>query len=173
MEELERLKNEYKANSEKGKKIAERYSKRMDKNKVAFDAIFHKIWEIEPREENAQNPFASTKEITMKAIKEAKFEDNKEVKTAFLQHEKDYNDFSKLDAKGLELGFKIASLSVCRNDEDDTNKIDGWQFYPISIIAPQQIQEKIKKPMIEAQAKKGEGLFLNSTNIPLEDEERP
>lgn len=171
MEELERLENEYKSNSEKGNEIAERYSQRMDDNKVAFNAIFHKIWEIEPRKENSQNPFASTREITMKAIKEAGFEGNKEVITAFIQHEKDYNDFSKLDAKGLELGLKIASLSVCRNDEEDTNKIDGWQFYPISIIAPQQIQEKIIKPMIEAQAIKGEGLFLNSTNIPLEDED--
>lgn len=171
MEELEILKKEYKANSEKGKGIAERYSKRMDKNKVAFDAIFHKIWEIEPREENAQPPFASTKDITMKAIKEAGFEENKEVVTAFLQHEKDYSDFSKLDAKGLELGFKIASFSVCDYDKPDTNQIDEWQFYPIRIIAPQQIQEKIIKPIIEAQAIKGKGLFANSTNIPLEDEE--
>lgn len=168
MEELERLKNEYKANSEKGKKIVERYSKRMDKNKVAFDAIFHKIWEIEPREENAQNPFASTKDITMKAIKEAGFEESKEVETAFLQHEKDYSDFSKLDAKGLELGFKIASFSICDNDKPNTNNVCEWQFYPIRIIAPQQIQEKIIKPML---AIKGEGLFTNSTNIPLEDEE--
>lgn len=171
MEELEILKKEYKANSEKGKEIAERYSKRMDKNKVVFDAIFHKIWEIEPRTENAQNPFASTKDITMKAIKEAGFEDNKEIVTAFSQHEKDYSDFSKLDAKGLELGFKIASFSVSDYDKPDTNKVDEWQFYPIRIIAPQQIQEKIIKPMIEAQAIKGEGLFTNSTNIPLEDEE--
>ena len=170
MKELEILKKEYKANSEKGKEIAERYSKRMDKNKVAFDAIFHKIWEIEPREENAQNPFASTKDITMKALKEAGFEENKEVVTAFFQHEKDYSDFSKLDAKGLELGFKIASFSVCDCDKPDTNKVDEWQFYPIRIIAPQQIQEKIIKPMIEAQAIKGEGLFTNSTSIPLEDE---
>lgn len=171
MKELEILKKEYKANSEKGKEIAERYSKRMDKNKVAFDAIFHKIWEIEPREENAQNPFASTKDITIKAIKEAGFEDNKEIVTAFLQHEKDYSDFSKLDAKGLELGFKIASFSVSDYDKPDTNKVDEWQFNSIRIIAPQQIQEKIIKPMIEAQAIKGEGLFTNSTNIPLEDEE--
>ena len=60
MNELDKLKEEYKVITEQVKAITERYSQRMKNNKGAFDAIFAKIWEIEPREENAQNPFAST-----------------------------------------------------------------------------------------------------------------
>ena len=107
----------------------------------------------------------------MEAIKKAGFEGNKDVVTAFSQHEKDYNDLAKLDAKGIEIGVKIASLSVCNGKQAEANKVDDWQFVPISIIAPKQIQEDIIKPIIETQAIKGDGLFSNNTNIPLEDEE--
>lgn len=171
MNELDKLNEEYKAITEQANKVIERYSQRMKNNKGAFDAIFAKIWKIEPRKENAQNPFASTDEITMKAIREAGFEGNKDVVTAFSQHEKDYNNFAKLDAKGLAIGLKIASLSVCNGIQADAKNVDDWRFFPISIIAPKQIQEKIINPMIEAQAIKGEGLFANNTNIPLEDED--
>lgn len=64
MENLERLQAAYKDNSKQMSEIITRYHKRMQDKEIAFNAIFAKIWELEPRAEGAQNPFASTKDIT-------------------------------------------------------------------------------------------------------------
>lgn len=167
MEELERLQAECKANSEKSGEIATRYHKRMQENKEAFDAIFAKIWEIEPREEGAQNPFASTNDVTKQAIKAVGYNLNSKIAKAFFQHENDYYEFAKLDAKGLELGFKIAALTIEKTHKKDANPIqyNDWLFVPISVVAPQHIQDEIQN-----EALKGKWLFANNTNIPLEDE---
>lgn len=171
MGDLERLQEEYKANSKQGKEIVTRYQKRMQDNEVAFNAIFAKIWELEPRAEGTNNPFASNKDITEQAIKAVGYNLNSEMARAFFQHENDYYNFYKLEAKGLEMGFKIAALSVEGNEpKEDVQQFNKWLFVPISIVAPQQIQDEIITPLIQADAQKGEGLFANNTDIPLEDE---
>lgn len=173
MGDLERLQEEYEANSKQGKEIATRYQKRMQDNDVPFNAIFAKIWELEPRAEGTNNPFASNKGITEQAIKAVGYNLNSEMARAFFQHEKDYCEFYKLDAKGLELGFKIAALTIGENaHKEETTPTQGneWLFFPIRIMAPQQIQEEIITPLIQADAQKGEGLFANNTDIPIEDE---
>ena len=173
MEELKKLQEEDKANSKQSNDIATRYHKRMQDNEEAFNAIFAKIWELEPRAEGTNNPFASTKSITEEAVKAVGYNLNSKVAKAFFQHEKDYCEFYKLDAKRLELGFKIAALTIEENahKEDTTPKqCNEWLFVPISIVAPQQIQDEIITPLIQADAQKGEGLFANNTDIPLEDE---
>lgn len=173
MGDLEKLQAAYKANSKHGNEIATRYQKRMQDNGAAFNAIFAKIWELEPRAKGTQNPFASTKDITEQAIKAVGYNLNDEIAKAFFQHEADYYEFAKLDAKGLELGFKIAAFTIEENahkEETTPTKGNEWLFVPISIVAPQQIQEEITTPIIKTDAQKGEGLFTNNTNIPLEDE---
>ena len=173
MENLERLQAAYKDNSKQMSEIITRYHKRMQDKEIAFNAIFAKIWELEPRAEGAQNPFASTKDITEQAIKAVGYNLNDEIAKAFLQHEADYYEFAKLDAKGLELGFKIAAFTIEENaHKEETTPTQGneWLFVPISIVAPQQIQDEIITPLLQANAQKGEGLFANNTEIPLEDE---
>lgn len=172
MGDLERLQEEYKANSKQGKKMVTRYQKRMQDNEVAFNAIFAKIWELEPRAEGTNNPFASNKNITEQAIEAVGYNLNSEIARAFFQHEKDYYEFYKLDAKGLELGFKIAALTIEENAHKEATPTQGneWLFVPIRIVAPQQIQDEIITPLIQADAQNGEGLFANNTDIPLEDE---
>lgn len=53
---------------------------------------------------------------------------------------------------------------------DFDNQANGWNFYPLNIIAPTEIQDKIKN-IIRDDAQNGKGLFANTTNIPLEDVE--
>lgn len=174
MGDLEILQEEYKANSKRGKEIVTRYQKRMQDNEVAFNAIFAKIWELEPRAEGTNNPFALNKDITKQAIKTVGYNLNSEIARAFFQHEKDYYEFYNLDAKGLELGFKIAALTSEENahkEETTPTQDNEWLFVPIRIVAPQQIQDEIINPLIQADTLKGEGLFANNTDIPLEDED--
>lgn len=171
MTKLEILQKEYNEISKKGKCIADRYHQRKIQYNAPFDAIFSKIWEIEPREEDEQNPFASTNEITAKAIQAAGFESDKEIITAFHQHEEDYYKFAELDSKGLELSLKIAALTIKAHEETETpqNK-NEWQFVPISIYAPEEIIENVINPILETDAKEGKGLFANVTEIETEDE---
>lgn len=172
MAELEELQAEYSANSQQGKKIADRYHKRWQDNSADFDAIFAEIWKLEPREENAQNPFASTAEITAKAIQAAGFEGDSEIAAAFHQHEADYYEYTKLDKKGLEMGFKIADLTLkAESKKKPAPSPNEWLFAPIHIVAPKPIMDEVITPMIEREAVEGKGLFANVSEIAEEDEE--
>lgn len=111
------------------------------------------------------------KEISKERIDEALTQTGFSNDEAFCKSFIEYISIT-LEGKRLMQEFSTQLAKGHKENEPETESLNEWQFYPIiSIIAPQQIQEKIINPMIEAQAIKGEGVFANSTNIPLEDEE--
>lgn len=108
------------------------------------------------------------KEINKKKIDEALTQTGFSNDEAFC---KSFIEYISITLEGKRLMQEFSMQLAKEHKKNKPEKLNEWQFYPIRIIAPQQIQEKIIKPMVEDQAIKGEGLFSNSTNIPLEEEE--
>jgi hypothetical protein len=166
---IEELRKDLALLTDEKEEVRNRYAKRMADNKTKFDAIFAQIWKIEPREKNASNPFASTDEITAKAIEAAKLNGDSEVIAAFKAHQNDYQSFYEMEAKAIDINLQIAALSI--QQKRPLAKADEWQFAAPTIIAPQKIMEEIIAPMMLNDAKKGKGLFQNVSNIEEESED--
>jgi hypothetical protein len=81
----------------------------------------------------------------------------------------DFLKYREIEQKARELQLKGMGLYVSQIPSVPEPAPNEWQFYPISIYAPQHVMPIIDN-ILKADAEAGSGLFSNVTDIPEEDE---
>lgn len=143
--------------------------------KPEFESVFSILYSIDKAQRSVYNtngwnvgeplPDAANEAILNEALKKAGFSKDKAFCNAFI-------DYCNIVIEGKRLMQQSLEMELSKNEEKIKQKqqANGWKFINLSIIAPQEIHQKVIVPMMQEDAKAGRGLFANVTQIPIEQD---
>ncbi len=133
--------------------------------KPTFEKIFEALFKIDSSL-NKNYPCTDNESEMKEAIMQAGFGDDEALCKDFIEYNRLFIEGKKIQMQGIELMAQENNERV--KIEQQEQQPEGWQFYPIGIVASSELHAVING-IIKSDAEKGKGLFANVTNIPLED----
>lgn len=131
--------------------------------KPTFEKVFEALYKIDSNL-NKNYPCTNNESDIKEAVLQAEFGSDEALCKDFIEYNRLFIEGKKIQMQGLELrAHDFAKVSQQQQEQPE-----GWQFYPISIIASSELHDIIKD-IIKSDAENGKGLFANVTDIPLED----
>ena len=131
--------------------------------KPTFEKVFEALYKIDSNL-NKNYPCTNNESDIKEAVLQAEFGSDEALCKDFIEYNRLFIEGKKIQMQGLELrAHDFAKVSQQQQEQPE-----GWQFYPISIIASSELLDIIKD-IIKSDAENGKGLFANVTDIPLED----
>ncbi len=111
-----------------------------------------------------QHPYTENEAIIDKALEMTGHNTDEAFCKAFKRNNQIMIEGKKIQMQGL--GLMVQDFAKVSQQQQE--QPDGWQFYPINIIASSELHAGIND-IIKSDAENGKGLFANVTDIPLED----
>lgn len=144
-------------------------------NRKEFETVFETLYQIDNSQREIYNtngwnmgidlPDEADTAKIQQALEQAGFSKDEVFCNDFTRYANVVIEGKKNMQKRATINLK-SEMDRCKPD----NNPDEWQFYPISIIAPQEFIPIIDN-IIDEDAKTGKGLFANVTDIEKEDED--
>ena len=153
--------------SEDYKALQKQFESICDKMEQLYKPTFEKVFEALSKIDSDLNrnyPCTNNESDIKEAVLQAGFGNDEALCKDFIEYNRLFIEGKKIQMQGLELrAHDFAKVSQQQQEQPE-----GWQFYPISIIASSELHDIIKD-IIKSDAENGKGLFANVTDIPLED----
>lgn len=150
--------------------------KQWDENKTRWEQLcteqeslprdgFAQVFEVLDKLEETftpQHPYTTNEALIDEALKQTGHFTNEAFCTAFKRNNQIMIEGNRLMMENAQLNLQIEMMK--QNERPERVSPEGWRFYPIHIIAPQQYHTPICEEL-QRQASQGDGIFKNFTEI--------